>query len=160
MAKDNTDIWTMKGLKWSILVASCFFFACSQPASESKEEQLPTDSMTVVNGVERTELALLMRKMYDEMALVKDSIKEGFTVKTNFLNEFKRIQTAHATEPEKIDATYKAMADAFLINYELFESSQGEQAKAFNSMLQNCLVCHENKCPGPVKAIKKLRIKP
>ncbi|NQV54166.1 MAG: hypothetical protein HQ500_13350 [Flavobacteriales bacterium] len=150
----------MRRLKWPLLLASSLFIACGQPTSESKREESRSDSVMVVNGVERTELALLMRKMYDEMALVKDSIKLGYTVKTNFLEEYKRIQTAHATEPEKIDATYKAMAEAFLINYEMFETSQDEQAKAFNGMLQNCLVCHENKCPGPVKAIKKLRIKP
>jgi len=102
----------------------------------------------------------LMRKMYDEMKLVKDSLDEGLTVKTDFYEEFKRIQTAHATEPEKIDETYKAMADAFLSNYASFEQTSQNQAEAFNIMLQNCLVCHQQKCPGPVKAINKLKIKP
>lgn len=131
----------------------------SQP-NQSEEKSESQDSMTIVNGVERSELALLMRKMYDEMVLVKDSIKAGHQVKTKFLEEFKRIHSAHATEPEKIDEVYHSMADAFLVNYEMFESTHEGQTKAFNNMLQQCLTCHEHKCPGPVKAIKKLRIKP
>jgi hypothetical protein len=140
-----------------------FIWSCTQ-SEEPKDtsiEQVDTEKeIKVVNGVERSELALLMRKMYDEMKLVKDSLDEGLTVKTDFYEEFKRIQTAHATEPEKIDETYKAMADAFLSNYASFEQTSQNQAEAFNIMLQNCLVCHQQKCPGPVKAINKLKIKP
>lgn len=139
------------------IVAAC---ATQGDQTQTKKDEVPHDSITVINGVERSELALLMRKMYDEMALVKDSLKEGHTVRTHFLEEFKRIQHAHATEPEKIDETYQALAEAFLFTYEQFEVSQEKQVEAFNQMLQNCLVCHENKCPGPVKSIKKLRVKP
>lgn len=150
----------MNRISLSALAMVLLIIGCTHRVEEEKTDSNSHNGVTMVNGVERAELALLMRKMYDEMALVKDSIKAGFVVKADFLEEFKRIQTAHASEPEKIDETYQAMAEAFLVNYQLFESSQSEQAAAFNSMLQNCLVCHEHKCPGPVKAIKKLKIKP
>ncbi|MEQ9188664.1 MAG: hypothetical protein RLP15_13090 [Cryomorphaceae bacterium] len=150
----------MNRISLSALAMVFVIIGCTQRADEVKAGDEMKNGVQVINGVERAELALLMRKMYDEMALVKDSIKAGYVVKTDFLEEFKRIQTAHASEPEKIDETYQAMAEAFLVNYQLFESSQSEQVSAFNSMLQNCLICHEHKCPGPVKAIKKLKIKP
>ena len=140
-----------------------FIWSCNQHqdnANVSKPSADPESGMAIINGVERSELALLMRKMYDEMKLVKDSINRGYTVKTDFYDEFKRIQTAHATEPEKIDDTYQAMAVAFLDNYASFEQTAENQTEAFNIMLQNCLVCHQQKCPGPVKAINKLKIRP
>jgi hypothetical protein len=146
--------------KYLVFMIGLAVVACNAAQEEKPKESVPTDSVTVINGVERSELALLMRKMYDEMKLVKDSIEQGMTVRTNFLKEFERIQNAHATEPEKIDETYHAMASAFLDTYATFEGNQNEQARHFNIMLQNCLVCHQNKCPGPVKAIKKLSIKP
>lgn len=152
-------------MKKSILIL--FFLAFIWSCSETNDNTIVSESadasetgMTIVNGVERSELALLMRKMYDEMKLVKDSLDQGLTVKTDFYEEFKRIQTAHATEPEKIDDTYQAMAGAFLDNYASFEQTSQNQTEAFNIMLQNCLVCHQQKCPGPVKAINKLKIKP
>tara|TARA_B110000046_G_scaffold130138_1_gene136633 strand:+ start:960 stop:1421 length:462 start_codon:yes stop_codon:yes gene_type:complete len=149
---------------FTILLLLVFFvWSCSEEATKLPKEgiqELSETGMTIVNGVERSELALLMRKMYDEMKLVKDSINQGYEVKTDFYEEFKHIQTAHATEPEKIDDTYQAMAGAFLDNYSLFEQTADNQTEAFNIMLQNCLVCHEQKCPGPVKAINKLKIKP
>ena len=119
-------------------------------------EEVPP--VQVINGVERSELALLMRKMYDEMALVSDSIEAGKEVSTDFLAEFKRISSAHATEPEKIDEVYHSMANAFLENYKMFEEHANSDVEAFNIMIDNCLVCHQNKCPGPYKAIRKLKI--
>lgn len=152
----------MKKSLFSLIIVA-LIWSCNEAVDEGSKAnntESTENGMTVINGVERSELALLMRKMYDEMKLVKDSIDRGQIVKTDFLEEFERIQTAHATEPEKIDDTYQAMAGAFLDNYALFEQTSENQAEAFNIMLQNCLVCHQQKCPGPVKAINKLKIKP
>jgi hypothetical protein len=152
----------MKKLFTAFLLIS-FAWSCNEATKDvpkEEKQELSETGMTIVNGVERSELALLMRKMYDEMKLVKDSINQGYEVKTDFYEEFKRIQTAHATEPEKIDDTYQAMAGAFLDNYSLFEQTAENPTEAFNIMLQNCLVCHQQKCPGPVKAINKLKIQP
>ncbi|MEX2595807.1 MAG: hypothetical protein WEC59_02675 [Salibacteraceae bacterium] len=135
--------------------------ACSQqsepvdqpPAMENEE------GITIINGVERSELALLMREMYDQMDMIKDSIARGESISTDFYEAFKRIRDAHATEPAKIDDNYQSMADAFLENYKRFEESTESQAEAYNIMIQNCVVCHEQKCPGPVKTINKLKVK-
>lgn len=132
----------------------------NEPNPEDPLSIARAEGKVVVNGVERTELALLMRKMHDELAKVKDSLEAGYVVNTNFAEEFERIKYSHATEPEKIDEVYQHMADAFIDNYTAFEISKENQVETYNIMLENCMVCHQQKCPGPIKAINKLRIKP
>lgn len=126
------------------------------------EEQCATPDKTASNvtsgAVERSELALTMRFMYDKMKLASDSINEGYRVKTNFLEEFRSIHTDRATEPEKIDEAYHAMASLFLDNYAHFEAGPENQAEAFNNMVESCLACHRHTCPGPVKIINRLRV--
>lgn len=151
----------------SFMIAA-MVMSCEMTKTKESNEPNPEDPLSiaraegkvVVNGVERTELALLMRKMHDELAKVKDSLEAGYVVNTNFAEEFERIKYAHATEPEKIDEVYQHMADAFIDNYTAFEISKENQVETYNIMLENCMVCHQQKCPGPIKAINKLRIKP
>lgn len=145
----------------AIMIFSCEMIKTDEAPNDDNKDPLAIareEGKVVINGVERTELALLMRKMHDELAKVKDSLEAGYTVNTNFSEEFERIKYAHATEPEKIDEVYQHMADAFIDNYAAFEISKGNQKEAFNIMLDNCMVCHQQKCPGPIKAIKKLKI--
>lgn len=153
-----------------VLASLCFIILVGACSGSDEPEQATSDEVVdlltlareegsvTINGVERTELALLMRKMHDEMEKVKDSLEQGYAVTARYTEAFTRIKEAHPTEPEKIDAAYQGMADAFIQQYKQFENSEGDQVKAFNLMLDNCLACHQHKCPGPVKAIKKLRI--
>jgi len=127
--------------------------------AESQPEACETASPPATTGtVERSELALTMRYMYDKMKLASDSIEQGYRVNTDFLEKFKTIHTAKATEPEKIDETYHAMASFFLASYERFENDPGDQKEAFNAMIESCLSCHQHQCPGPVKVINKLLV--
>lgn len=145
----------------AIAVTVTVVVACANEETPSKasESKVPDDGITVVNGVERSELALTMRDMYDQMKLVKDSLKAGVAVQTNYLERYKRIHTDRATEPEKIDEVYNGMATLFISKYEAFERAvDTNKVEAFNQMLDACLACHQHKCPGPVKAIKKLKL--
>ena len=161
-------------LKVLLFVAFCGFIAgttmtaCSEESSKEEEaskemiqlEQAREQGAININGVERTELALLMRKMHDDLESMKVDIQNGKDVDASMYELYQRIKDAHPTEPQKIDAVYQSMADAFLANYERFEQAEGNQVEAYNIMLDNCLACHQQKCPGPVKAINKLKIKP
>lgn len=149
----------MKYLLLTAVVMS--LFACSQPENESVRDTAEAQNGVVrINGVERSELALTMRLMYDQMKLVRDSLKQGIPVKTNYLKRFESIHSDRATEPEKIDEVYRSMADHFLKSYERFESAPDTaKVKSFNSMIDACLACHQGKCPGPMQTIGKLKIK-
>ncbi|MEZ4722424.1 MAG: hypothetical protein R2813_11180 [Flavobacteriales bacterium] len=84
--------------------------ACSDSATSeiesSSEAEMVKPGHQIIDGIERSELALTMRQMYDDMKLVRDSLKNGMEVSphTSATTRFDRC----ATEPDKIDDTYRA----------------------------------------------------
>jgi hypothetical protein len=146
-----------------LLMVLGFVIGCNQSESdkatdEQSVEQSELSGTFVINGVGRSELALTMRNMYDQMKLVRNSIERGVEIKSNYLEKYRSIHSDRATEPEKIDETYQAMAALFLKQYKAFESDSTNRITAFNSMLDGCLACHQQKCPGPIKVINKLKL--
>ncbi|GEM_PF-115310 len=146
--------------RWiSLFVILCIAWACADaPPTASAREAEVKPKVKKVTGMERSELALLMREMHDRLQLVSDSLEQGLEVHPGFLEEFKAIHTATATQPSKIDDVYRGMADHFLTNYQRFESSQEDQKATFNSAIDACLSCHQQKCTGPMKIIRRLKV--
>lgn len=104
-----------------------------------------------------SELALLMRAMFDEMAIVKNQIAKGEDIKITIDHE--KILTAHATEPHKAASDeYKAFSKTYLKAVEILKNSSGEKLPlAFNHLVDNCMNCHKALCPGPIVRIQKLQ---
>jgi hypothetical protein len=121
-------------------------------------DKVEPEKPVVVNGVERSELALAMREMYDQMKLLSDSIRQGEAVHANFMELMRSMETAKATTPSKIDESYHGMARLFLRTYEEFERNPEGQKETFNAMIEACMVCHREKCTGPLKTISKLKV--
>lgn len=143
---------------WVVFTLVVLAFACAeQSAPEQKQEEEPAPKVTK-GEVDRSELALLMRSMQDRLALVSDSIEQGYTVNTKFLQEFKHIQTANPSPNMNIDDFYHGMAETFLNNYEQFESDSTDQRTLFNNAIETCLACHQQKCTGPMKVIRRLKV--
>ena len=103
-----------------------------------------------------SELALLMRQMYDEGEIMKQKIMEG--KKHKVPTAFQNILSAEATEPAKVNTQeYKNFADAYLSTLEKYTRTSGLEAKeAYHDMVESCISCHKSVCPGPVVKIKKL----
>ena len=112
-----------------------------------------------VNPNGDSELALLMRDMFDEGMALKQQIKEG--KKPKLISSFETIHSAKATEPEKAASPeYKVYADAYLASLNALKSASLDDApQAYNGMVQSCMACHSALCPGPKVKIKKLFIK-
>ena len=103
-----------------------------------------------------SELALLMREMFDDGMRMKQQIEEG--EKLEVLAKFEKIHTAQATEPEKAASEkYKVYADAYLKRIEQLKASSEEDTKGlFQGLVTSCMNCHQAMCPGPMVRIKKL----
>ena len=120
--------------------------------------QRPEGNFVNPNG--SSELALLMKKMWEENMQVKKDLvakKSRSDVKLQYAD----IHTAEATEPEKAASDiYQSMAAAYLKSVENFEEARFITGhEAFNGMVDNCMNCHQQLCPGPMVRIKKLYIK-
>jgi hypothetical protein len=125
--------------------------SCADNAKKNIASQKPLNP----NG--DSELALLMRDMYDEALSVKKQIKNGEDIEITLNHE--DILTAHATEPEKANsAEFKAFAKSYLQTIENIKlSSPEERLDHYNSMVTNCIACHQTLCPGPLVRINKLK---
>ena len=125
-----------------ILVFSVLFFASSFTLSIRQDKD--------------SELALLMRSMYDDSELIRKAITTKKLPK-DFRQKFAELHTAKPTDADVKNETYKAMGNYFLTNLEKVYTEK-DQVKAFNLMVESCVACHKTFCPGPIKKIKKLTI--
>jgi CRISPR/Cas system CSM-associated protein Csm2 small subunit len=137
-----------------------FLFACQVEIKKTETSSTQKTTETKVKSLNPngdSELALMMRSMYEEADRIKKQIADGEAVEIKL--DHGKILTAHATEPEKAaSAEYKGFAKVYLSHLEKLENAQGEEAeKHFKTLVDNCLSCHQALCPGPMVRIKKLK---
>lgn len=141
-----------------IFTSVCFWQCSAEKNTETAENQSLEKDLTRYPN-EDSELALLMRGMYEDMGKIKTAVKEK-RLPEDFREKFKKLHSATATKPEVKDAAFKDMGNDFLekMNAVYEAKTQETQIEAFNLMLNACVSCHQVVCPGPIKKIKKLTI--
>ena len=114
------------------------------------------DGVAPINPNGDSELALLMRDMFDEAMRMKGQIEKGKIPK--IVKQFKEMHTAEATEPDKVAMPiYKTFTDAYHESLTALEQASSQNAhQAFNGVVQSCMNCHQAMCPGPIVKIEKL----
>ena len=149
-------------MKRLIILSSFFSFflllSCSQ--KEEKEAKVEQKEEKVLDMYETSELADLMRKMYEDNLEIRKQILEG-NIPASFPEDFYTIHTAQATDPSELDATFKSLADTYLLNMKaITESTTKKDAKiAYNNMIMTCASCHQLYCQGPLPKIRRMTIK-
>lgn len=107
---------------------------------------------------EDTPLALLMRQMFSDMEEIKNSVVEGEDIRV-YIEEHKKLLTATPTDPEVKTELYRTMGISYLASLKQLENSSEEgQLENYKSLVNSCLACHNNFCPGPVKRINLLKL--
>lgn len=127
-----------------------FFLLYIGACTENMPQKMPLNP----NG--DSELALLMREMFEDGMRIKEQIEKGEQPKV--LKKFEAIHTAAATQPEKVnDPAFDAFADTYLGLLKNLESADKAQIpQLHNVMVESCMNCHRTFCPGPMVRIKKL----
>lgn len=145
----------MSHMKYLIITSLLILFGIAISCSEENNEHV-TKWTSNPNG--DSELALLMRDMFDDVMRMKMQIKDG--KKPEVLKKFKDIHTADATEPEKAASNdYKAFANAYLAALENLEKAEPDETKLlYQGLVNTCSNCHQAMCPGPLVRIKKLNL--
>lgn len=129
-------------------ILACIFFTQCNNASDKKPLNPNGDS----------ELALLMRMMNDSTASIKELVIQG-KLPDKFPEAFLKIHTATPTDSTVKTEEFEAFAASYVEGLkQLYQSSPSELETNYNSFVQRCINCHQSVCPGPVKAIKKLKI--
>ena len=132
----------------SLLILFILAISCSERSKSSKK---------IINPNGDSELALLMREMFDDMEELKSRIENEQPISSLLGHE--NILTAHATQPEKAaSAEYQAFAKTYLNTVEALRKAEPEKAKGlYDVLVLNCEACHKELCPGPLVRIEKLK---
>ncbi len=142
-----------------LLGASLFISCQSQEAEENEAETTQTEENWEPDMYEASELVLIMRKMYDDNMAMKAQIKAG-VVPDAIPEEYHKILTATATNPDELDDLYYAMAKVYLNDYQsMVDAKPEELVSKYNNLVKTCVNCHQNYCMGPIPKIEKLYIK-
>ena len=91
------------------------------------------------------------------------SLKErqslGDSVSSSDLIDYSGMLTLSMTAGMNRDAAYEANANDWMNKLkELTEASSSGQEEIYNGLINSCVACHKNYCPGPVKRIQKLHL--
>lgn len=164
---------TQKSLHTVLIFSACLFLSsifynCSNQQNTDAESDTQKDSTSVSSlkpqNVDKTfypnddsELAWLMRQMYEDgekikLAVLNKQLPEDFRAK------FKNIHTATPTDESVKGEVFDSSAKAFLATLDKFYAEKENQVENFNLVVNACVACHQNYCPGPIKKIKKLTI--
>lgn len=133
-------------LLFILLVAMLHFSASSCSNTDAKPLNPNGDS----------ELALLMREMHDDGMRTKKQLLEGKTPSIQV--KYEKLTTAKATEPEKAASPeYAAYATVYETAVKNFLERRGnDQVESYTRMVDACMQCHQQLCPGPMVKIKKM----
>lgn len=146
----------------AIFVMAIFASSCSdtQQVERKTEVNKETKALKKSDGIlyVPSELALLMRGMYDNMKLAGEYLEKGEVVPDSLLTGYETITTATATNPDEIGPKFQGFAKGWLMEVETMKSNQTQDN--YNAIMNACVNCHKSYCPGPIPKIKKLRIFP
>lgn len=139
-------------------IFSLLFIACN---SNTTEENCETKEVEVspINPNGDSELALLMRKMYNDADSIKQLItnNEG-NITQEYIVELERIHTATPTDAEVKTPEFEAYTKLMIEEANALFSNETNKAEGFNNLVNRCVDCHQSFCPGPIKKIRKLTI--
>ena len=103
-----------------------------------------------------SELALLMREIHENAKLLKLLLQNGDDLKP-YGSDFNFILEAQPTRPAVQGPEFESFARYYIkMNEDVYSDPSIEN---YNSLVESCVACHQEFCPGPIKTIKKLHIK-
>ncbi len=150
-------------MKNIILVIILFtMISCNNKSQEKndKTNQTTEETKESLKLYQRTEMALLMLDMYEEMEQTKYLINKDSILPSNISKLFYNIHTGQLTTPSVRDENYSVFATQYLNNLEyLYANSKTNAVENYNNVVTSCIACHQTKCTGPIPKIKKLYIK-
>jgi hypothetical protein len=142
-------------MKNSLFLILCFFLVISscqqQPVEEDKKATLQVEPPS--------ELASLMRDMKVQSELIREAVISNDSLPIEVIEIWQKIHTAKPTEPSKSGPAFEGFSRHFIEQtVVLYSDSSIKKSDAFNNIVNSCIQCHQEYCPGPIKTISKLTI--
>lgn len=130
----------MKKLLFSIVVVTLTYFVLQSCAKKQSEPVI--------------DLREAMQERMTDVLRIREALDEDrLPERVDFIN-FKGLPISEFVDDV---SEYQAYFEIFDEMYEDIFTSE-YPAKQFNVIIQSCAACHENVCPGPLRAIRRLEI--
>jgi hypothetical protein len=113
------------------------------------------NNKVIINPNPSSEMAVLMRKMSMELELIKPKLENAENL--NLLH-FDSIHLHKTTDNSFNQPHIKSMSSSFAISLSKFNKNPSKAN--YSSIINNCLNCHQQSCPGPISRINRLLIEP
>ncbi|MBP6558537.1 MAG: hypothetical protein KAX93_01955 [Flavobacterium sp.] len=146
-----------------VVILVLLFLALSVISCQNKEEKVAEEKCEPAKEkklemYQMSEMAALMEQMYADNKSLKERIQKGDTI-GQFPQHFLRIHEAVMTDESENDAFFKEQAGKFIKAQEMIYKDPKNAKQHFNTGVDACIQCHQQKCGGPIPRIKKLYIK-
>lgn len=140
-------------------VISVVLLSCSRDDIHltADSDTCPPTSQLNPNG--DSELASLMRAMFDTLSVVKAGLVSNITpIRPDGV--FETIFNATPSDPAMIEGSFESMASTFMTAVDgLYSAADVREARGrFSDVVSACKACHEAQCPGPLRRIERLTI--
>jgi hypothetical protein len=139
-------------------VSSLTLVSCQKNEEKKEVEKCVPGKEKKLEMYQMSEMATLMEQMYVDNQRLKERIKKGETI-GEFPQHFLKIHEAVMTDESDNDAFFKEQAAKFINAQELIYKDPKNAKEHFNTGVDACIKCHQQKCGGPIPRIKKLYIK-
>lgn len=140
----------------ALSLGSCSSPEEATPALEVKKEVKAKSTKGVV--YKPSELALLMRQMYENMKVAGQLLDSNQTIPDSLLTGYETIVSAEATNPDEIDAKFYGFANGWVDEVNVLRENQ--TIENYNNVMNSCVHCHSSYCQGPIPKIKRLKLVP
>lgn len=141
-----------------VLFLALSVISCQKAAEKAVEEKCEPGKEKKLEMYQMSEMAALMEQMYVDNLRLKERIQKGDTI-GQFPQHFLKIHKAVMTDESDNDTFFKEQAAKFIKAQEMIYKDPTNAAAHFNTGVDACIQCHQQKCGGPIPRIKKLYIK-
>ena len=129
-----------------LIISAIFLSACIN----SKEEPV-----TIIDPNDTSEMALLMRDMFEKLEVIKDKIENNADLSKEQLS-FAAIHLQEVTDSSFIKEGLVPMSEGYIRIINQFNNHPTKEN--YKSIVNSCINCHISMCPGPLERIDNLII--
>ena len=130
-----------------LIISAIFLSACIN----SKEEPV-----TIIDPNDTSEMALLMRDMFEKLEVIKDKIENNEDLSKEQLS-FAAIHLQEVTDSSFIKEGLVPMSEWYIRIINQFNNHPTKEN--YKSIVNSCINCHISMCPGPLERIDNLILK-
>lgn len=111
------------------------------------------DPTIITDPNDTSEMALLMRDMFERLEVIKDKIENNENLSEEQLS-FAIIHSQEATDSSFIKEGLVGMSEAY--NHIINQFNNDPSKENYKSIVNSCISCHISMCPGPLERIDNL----